>query len=541
MHAMQNERGGKPYCLYLASSFSTPAAKSSSFFSKPSPRTKRSKRRMMRFSPSLAMRSFRTSCTVLSSSLRNFWFIRDISSYFFLRRPSTIFSLMFSGLPSRSSLAISSAFAFSLTSAGTSSAETQTTVGFAAICIATSVVNSLKMALLATKSVSLFTSTRTAILELKCTYDAIAPSTETLPAFLSALAMPFFLSHSSAFSMSPPLSFSAFLESRIPAPDRWRSSLTCAAEIAGPESSALASGGGSALGFSSSLGFSALGSSGACSPAVLYLASSFSTPAAKSASFFSRPSPRFRRTKRRMTRFSPSLAMRSFRTSCTLLSSSLSHFWFSKAISSYLFFSRPKTIFSLMLSGFPARSSLAISSALALALTSSGTSSAEMQATEGLAAICIATSLANSWKMALLATKSVSLFTSTMTPSLLLKCTYDAMPPSTETLPAFLSALAMPLFRSQSMALSMSPSVSLRAFWQSRMPARERSRSSFTALAEIFSPTRAAATSLGAASSAGGVQSLKYHCLPRLPMRFFQSARASSVLASSTRSMASLM
>mmetsp|Transcript_75777 Transcript_75777/g.235077 ORF Transcript_75777/g.235077 Transcript_75777/m.235077 type:complete len:537 (-) Transcript_75777:251-1861(-) len=536
MHAMQNERGGKPYCLYLASSFSTPAAKSSSFFSKPSPRTKRSKRRMMRFSPSLAMRSFRTSCTVLSSSLRNFWFIRDISSYFFLRRPSTIFSLMFSGLPSRSSLAISSAFAFSLTSAGTSSAETQTTVGFAAICIATSVVNSLKMALLATKSVSLFTSTRTAILELKCTYDAIAPSTETLPAFLSALAMPFFLSHSSAFSMSPPLSFSAFLESRIPAPDRWRSSLTCAAEIAGPASSALASLGFSSLGLASSFGASA-----ASSPLVRYLASSFSTPAAKSASFFSRPSPRFRRTKRRMTRFSPSLAMRSFRTSCTLLSSSLSHFWFSKAISSYLFFSRPKTIFSLMLSGFPARSSLAISSALALALTSSGTSSAEMQATEGLAAICIATSLANSWKMALLATKSVSLFTSTMTPSLLLKCTYDAMPPSTETLPAFLSALAMPLFRSQSMALSMSPSVSLRAFWQSRMPARERSRSSFTALAEIFSPTRAAATSLGAASSAGGVQSLKYHCLPRLPMRFFQSARASSVLASSTRSMASLM
>mmetsp|Transcript_50775 Transcript_50775/g.135828 ORF Transcript_50775/g.135828 Transcript_50775/m.135828 type:complete len:252 (+) Transcript_50775:439-1194(+) len=251
----------------------------------------------------------------------------------------------------------------------------------------------------------------------------MAPSTERLPAFLSALAMPFFLSHSMALSMSPPLSFRAFFESRMPAPERWRSSLTCAALTA---TSGFASSSGSSLGFSSSFGFSsAFGSSalGAPSGSVLYFASSFSTPAAKSSSFFSRPSPKTKRSKRLMTMFSPSLAIFSLRTSCTVLSSSFNHFWLMRDISSYFFFSRPATIFSLMLSGFPARSSLFISISFSFSIVSAGTSSAEMETTEGFAAICMATSEANSLKMALMATKSVSLFTSTITPSLELKWT----------------------------------------------------------------------------------------------------------------------
>mmetsp|Transcript_45783 Transcript_45783/g.106992 ORF Transcript_45783/g.106992 Transcript_45783/m.106992 type:complete len:259 (-) Transcript_45783:32-808(-) len=237
------------HCLYFASSFSTPAAKSSSFFSRPSPSWRRTNRRITRFSPSLAIFSFKTSWTVLSSSLSHFWLNKAVSSNFFFKRPTTIFSLMLSGLPSRSSLPISNSFSFSTTSAGTSSTVTNFTSGFAAICMATSFANSLKIALMATKSVSLFTSTSTPSLELKCTYEATIPSTDTLPAFLSAFAMPFFFNQSIAASMSPPHSDSAFFASKIPAPDRPRSSLTCAAETA-------------TLGFSSfSSFFSSLGTS----------------------------------------------------------------------------------------------------------------------------------------------------------------------------------------------------------------------------------------------------------------------------------------
>mmetsp|Transcript_44593 Transcript_44593/g.97402 ORF Transcript_44593/g.97402 Transcript_44593/m.97402 type:complete len:241 (+) Transcript_44593:133-855(+) len=238
----------------------------------------------------------------------------------------------------------------------------------------------------------------------------MAPSAEMLPAFLSALAMPLFFSHSMAFSTSPPQFWSAFLVSMMPAPDMVRSSLTCAAEMATLGASSFF---GSSL--ASALG-SSLGFSGSAPPSALYLASSFSTPAAKSSSLFCRPSPRSRRTKRRITRFSPILEMVSFSTCSTVLSSSLSHFWFRRDISSYFFFRRPMTIFSLISSGLPARSSFSISIAFSAAMTSAGTSSAETATTDGFAAICIATSAANSLKMALIATKSVSLLTSTITP-----------------------------------------------------------------------------------------------------------------------------
>ena len=51
--------------------------------------------------------------------------------------------------------------------------------------------------------------------------------------------------------------------------------------------------------------------------------------------------------------------------------------------------------------------------------------------------------------------------------------------------PDFFAALARPLVRSQSMAASMSPSVSVSAFLASIIPAPETSRSSFTIVAVI--------------------------------------------------------
>ena len=102
-----------------------------------------------------------------------------------------------------------------------------------------------------------------------------------------------------------------------------------------------------------------------------------------------------------------------------------------------------------------------------------------------------ATPRTRSWKASLRATKSVSELTS-MTTALVPAL---AMPirPSAAVRPDFLSALAMPLARSQSIAASMSPLVSARAFLQSIMPAPVFSRSSFTIAAVIvliFLPLR---------------------------------------------------
>ena len=62
-------------------------------------------------------------------------------------------------------------------------------------------------------------------------YAPMAPSAAMRDAFLSAEAMPFLRSHTTASSRSPPHSPSAFLQSIMPAPDLSRSSLTCLAEI----------------------------------------------------------------------------------------------------------------------------------------------------------------------------------------------------------------------------------------------------------------------------------------------------------------------
>ena len=88
-----------------------------------------------------------------------------------------------------------------------------------------------------------------------------------------------------------------------------------------------------------------------------------------------------------------------------------------------------------------------------------------------------------SWNCSLRATKSVSELTSTMAATLPAAVTPTR--PSAATRPAFLAAFDRPFLRSQSMAFSMSPSVSVSAALQSIMPAPVLSRSSFTMLALI--------------------------------------------------------
>ena len=90
---------------------------------------------------------------------------------------------------------------------------------------------------------------------------------------------------------------------------------------------------------------------------------------------------------------------------------------------------------------------------------------------------------ASAWKSGLRATKSVSELSSIMTARLPSATT--ATRPSAATRPAFLAALARPLVRSQSMAASISPPVSVSAALQSIMPAPVWSRSSFTIPAVI--------------------------------------------------------
>ena len=85
------------------------------------------------------------------------------------------------------------------------------------------------------------------------------------------------------------------------------------------------------------------------------------------------------------------------------------------------------------------------------------------------------------WNWSFLATKSVSELTSTTAPLVPLVVTPTS--PSAAVRPAFFAALARPLVRSQSTAVSMSPLFSASAFLQSIMPAPVRSRRSLTMLA----------------------------------------------------------
>ncbi|MPM24889.1 hypothetical protein SDC9_71377 [bioreactor metagenome] len=84
------------------------------------------------------------------------------------------------------------------------------------------------------------------------------------------------------------------------------------------------------------------------------------------------------------------------------------------------------------------------------------------------------------------ATKSVSQLTSTTEPNFISSEMYVVTIPSAAILPAFLAAAASPFSLNTSIALSMSPLVSLRAFLQSIIPAPVLSLSSLTIPAVII-------------------------------------------------------
>src|SRR3954454_3679 len=199
-----------------------------------SPTTNRLKRRITTFSPVFADRSARI-CSIVRdwcfSSLTCFCLRSTPSSSHFLTRPSTIFGRMFSGLSA--ACCSKTRTSASLASSVTSSSDTNCVVGEAAMCIATSLAKSTKSSFFATKSVLQSTSTSTPILPLAWMYDWTVPSVAVRSASLPILLPILTRSSSTALSMSPPDSCRAPLQSIMPAPVRWRSSLTSAAEIVG--------------------------------------------------------------------------------------------------------------------------------------------------------------------------------------------------------------------------------------------------------------------------------------------------------------------
>src|SRR5258708_13949888 len=96
------------------------------------------------------------------------------------------------------------------------------------MCRVISFTNSRKISFLATKSVSQLTSTNTPTFPCRWMYEATIPSFAERDAFFEALAIPFFRNRSSAFSRSPSVSTSAFLQSIMPALAFSRSCLTSA-------------------------------------------------------------------------------------------------------------------------------------------------------------------------------------------------------------------------------------------------------------------------------------------------------------------------
>mmetsp|Transcript_24284 Transcript_24284/g.78357 ORF Transcript_24284/g.78357 Transcript_24284/m.78357 type:complete len:326 (-) Transcript_24284:82-1059(-) len=205
------------------------------------------------------------------------------------------------------------------------------------------------------------------------------------------------------------------------------------------------------------------------------------TPHASSAS--SAPPPTVKRAKRATLMFSPSLAVYPLTNSSTVMPESRMYGCSRSSLVLIAFSTRPLTIFSMICSGFPCRSSLAASIFFSFSIQSAEMSSLEMASTVGHAAICMASDFASSWNSGRLATKSVSQFTSTMMPSFAPVWMYVSMMPSLVARPDFFSADARPFFRRDSVAASMSPSLSISAFLQSIMPAPVASRRVFTVLA----------------------------------------------------------
>mmetsp|Transcript_10466 Transcript_10466/g.29279 ORF Transcript_10466/g.29279 Transcript_10466/m.29279 type:complete len:241 (+) Transcript_10466:517-1239(+) len=230
------------------------------------------------------------------------------------------------------------------------------------------------------------------------------PSAAMRDAFLSAEAMPFLRSQTTASSKSPPHSVRAFLQSIMPAPDLSRRALTSLAEMV--------MAGLAASSFFSSLGASSFFSSAFALRAWVWA----STSAAKSSSRFSMPSPRLYLTKRRMEIFSPISAVASLMSSSTVLEVSLMKSCLRRAFSLTILSRRPWTIFSRMFSGLESMSSIFIWTSFSAAIMAGSASSGDTYSMSMQAAVCMAMSLTSSLNLSPRATKSVSQLTSTSTP-----------------------------------------------------------------------------------------------------------------------------
>ncbi len=100
--------------------------------------------------------------------------------------------------------------------------------------------------------------------------------------------------------------------------------------------------------------------------------------------------------------------------------------------------------------------------------------------------IVLATSLTNSTNLSFLATKSVSELISSTTPILFAESTTETTIPSAAILPDFFAAAASPFSLRISIAFSISPLASTKAFLQSIIPQAVLSRRTFTSLAVKF-------------------------------------------------------
>src|SRR6185295_274418 len=130
------------------------------------PTWKRANLRITTFSPVFAASSVRSSPIVFDSCLSSFtclWSSRTTSSSHLFRRPSTIFSWTFSGLPSEAACSRSTRSSASFASSSTSSRDTNCAFE-AATCRATSRAKAWNSSVRATKSVSQSTSTSAPIL-----------------------------------------------------------------------------------------------------------------------------------------------------------------------------------------------------------------------------------------------------------------------------------------------------------------------------------------------------------------------------------------
>ena len=123
-----------------------------------------------------------------------------------------------------------------------------------------------------------------------------------------------------------------------------------------------------------------------------------------------------------------------------------------------------------MFSGLPSSRACLRAISASCSSTSAGISSS-LTYKGDMAAICSASSCANSRKASERATKSVSLLISNITPTRPSPCEYSSITPSEASRPARLAAFANPFSRRMSTALSKSPSACSRALRQSINPA----------------------------------------------------------------------